>query len=56
MDNYRISIFGGIVFGVLPNLPVKDIVVTMCMATFGTITSFIVTLLLRWIGKWFVRR
>ncbi|MDC8000121.1 hypothetical protein POV26_03665 [Aequorivita todarodis] len=51
MDNYRISIFGGMVFGLLPNLPIEDIVVTLCMATFGTVTSFVVTVLLKWISK-----
>lgn len=51
MDNYRISIFGGIVCGILPNLPMDDIVTTICMATFGTVTSFAVTVLLTWVSK-----
>ncbi|WGF92201.1 hypothetical protein [Aequorivita marisscotiae] len=51
MDNYRISIVGGMVFGILPNLPMENIMVTMFMATFGTIISFVVSVLLKWISK-----
>ena len=51
MDNYRISIFGGSVCGILPNLPVENIVVTICMAIIGTISSFVVSVLLKWAGK-----
>ncbi|MBK5215108.1 MAG: hypothetical protein JJE55_15790 [Flavobacteriaceae bacterium] len=56
MDNYRISIFGGMVFGLLPNLPIENVVVTLCMATFGTITSFVVTVLLKWVSKQLEKR
>ncbi|WGF92194.1 hypothetical protein [Aequorivita marisscotiae] len=51
MDNYKISIFGGTVFGILPNLPIEDIMVTVCMAIIGTISSYVVTVLLKWISK-----
>ncbi len=51
MGNYKISIFGGTVFGILPNLPIEDIMVTVCMAIIGTISSYVITLVLRWIGK-----
>lgn len=51
MDNYQFSIVGGIIFGMLPNLPIEDIVVTIFMAAFGTLSSFAVSLLLRWISK-----
>lgn len=56
MDNYQISIMGGTAFGILPNLPIEDIVVTVCMATFGTISSLIVTLLLKYIGRRWEKR
>jgi hypothetical protein len=49
MDNYKLSIYGGSVFGLLPNLPVENIVVTIFMAIVGTLTSFLVTLLLKWV-------
>jgi len=49
MDNYKLSIYGGSVFGLLPNLPVENIVVTIIMAIVGTLTSFLVTLLLKWV-------
>jgi hypothetical protein len=51
MENYRVGLLGGIVCSILPNLPIEDIIVTLCMATFGTITSFLVTLSLRWASK-----
>ena len=50
MDNYKLSIYGGTVFGLLPNLPVENILVTIYMAILGTLTSFLVTVLLKWIG------
>ena len=49
MDNYKLSIYGGSVFGLLPNLPVENILVTIIMAIVGTLTSFLVTLLLKWV-------
>ncbi|WP_310993607.1 hypothetical protein [Aequorivita marina] len=51
MNSYKISIFGGMVCGILPNLPVENIIVTICMATFGTVTSFLVTVVLKWLSK-----
>lgn len=56
MDRYRISFFGGTASGILPNLPVEDIVVTVLMAVMGAIASFVVTELLRGISKWFKSR
>jgi|GEM_PF-1772827 hypothetical protein len=50
MDNYKLSIYGGTVFGLVPNLPVENIVVTIYMAILGTLTSFLVTVLLKWVG------
>ena len=50
MDNYKLSIYGDTVFGLVPNLPVENIVVTIYMAILGTLTSFMVTLLLKWVG------
>jgi hypothetical protein len=50
MDNYKLSIYGGTIFGLVPNLPVENVVVTIYMATLGTLTSFLVTLLLKWAG------
>ncbi|MCG2419767.1 hypothetical protein K8089_12100 [Aequorivita sp. F47161] len=56
MDNYKISIFGGTVFGIIPNLPIDDVVLTICMAIIGTISSYIVTVLLKWISRRLDRR
>jgi hypothetical protein len=50
MDNYKLSIYGGTVFGLVPNLPVENILVTIYMAILGTLTSFLVTVLLKWVG------
>lgn len=50
MMNYRLSIFGGSIFGILPNLPMENIIATICMATLGTLTSFFVTVVVRWIA------
>lgn len=43
MTTYRMNIFGGSVFGILPNLPVENIITTVCMAVLGTLTSIFVT-------------
>jgi hypothetical protein len=51
MDNYKLSIYGGTVFALVPNLPVENIIVTIYMAVLGTLTSFLVTLLLKWVGE-----
>ena len=50
MDNYKLSIYGGTVFGLVPNLPIENVVLTIYMAILGTLTSFLVTLLLKWVG------
>ncbi|WP_165593565.1 hypothetical protein [Aequorivita soesokkakensis] len=50
MDNYKLSIYGGTIFGLVPNLPVENIIITIYMAVLGTLTSFLVTLLLKWAG------
>ena len=51
MDTYRVGIIGGIVFGILPNLPIEDIIVTICMAIIGTLSSFLVTVFLKWVDR-----
>ncbi len=56
MDRYRISFFGGTASGLLPNLPVEDLVVTLVMAAMGAIASYVVTELLRQISNWFKSR
>ncbi len=34
----------------LPNLPVENLLATMLMAVVGTLTSFLVTVLLKYLG------
>lgn len=43
MTHYRLSIFGGSIFGILPNLPIENVIATICMAVLGTLTSIFVT-------------
>ncbi len=50
MYNYKLSIYGGRVFGLVPNLPVENVVLTIYMAILGTLTSYLITLLLKWVG------
>ncbi|MEX0995818.1 MAG: hypothetical protein WDZ45_02070 [Flavobacteriaceae bacterium] len=50
---HRASFWGGAFFGVLPNLPVEDILVTVVMAFIGAVASFIASVLLRFISRRF---
>lgn len=50
MDNCKMSIYSGTIFGLVPNLPVENILTTVYMAVLGTLTSFLVTVLLKWFG------
>lgn len=50
---HKASFWGGTVFGVLPNLPVEDVLVTVVMAFIGAVASFIASVLLRIISRWF---
>lgn len=47
MTHYRLSIFGGSIFGILPNLPIENVIATICMAILGTLTSILVTVVVR---------
>jgi len=39
--------------GLLPNLPVEDVLVTVVMAFIGAVASFIASVVLRFISRWF---
>jgi len=41
------GVLGGTLFGVLPNLPVEDVLLTMLMAGIGAVTSYLVTLMMK---------
>ncbi|PIV49274.1 MAG: hypothetical protein COZ75_04690 [Flavobacteriaceae bacterium CG_4_8_14_3_um_filter_34_10] len=40
-------------FGLLPNLPVEDVFTTIIMAFIGALASFIASVVLRFISRWF---
>jgi len=53
VHNHRFSFWGGTVFGLLPNLPVTDLLETAIMASVGALISFAVSMLLKWlVGMW----
>lgn len=51
MDSYLIGFYGGTAFGILPNLSVENIVATFIMVALSALASFLVTVVLRWIGN-----
>lgn len=50
---HRASFWGRTFFEVLPNLPVEDVLVTVVMAFIGAVASFIASVVLRFISRWF---
>ena len=44
----KASFIGGTAFGVLPHLPIEDIVITIIMAFVGAAVSFIVSVILKY--------
>lgn len=50
---HKESFFGGTVLGVLSNLPVEDVFVTIIMAVIGAVASFIVSVVLKYISRKF---
>jgi len=47
----KISIVGGTVFSIIPNIPPDDLIVTIIMAFVGALVSFIASMLLKAIVK-----
>jgi len=54
--NDKISIIGGTVFAVLPNIRPDDLIVTVILAFVGAIASFIVSMLLKCLAKKLFKR
>lgn len=50
---HKVSFIGGTAFGLLPNLPVEDVFTTVIMAFIGAVASFIASVVLRFISRWF---
>jgi len=44
---------GGTVFGILPNIPPDDLIVTIIMAFVGALVSFIASMLFKYLAKLF---
>ncbi len=51
--NEKISIVGGTVFGILPNIPPHDLMVTIIMAFTGALVSYIASMLFKYLAKRF---
>jgi hypothetical protein len=51
----KISIVGGTVFSIIPNIPPDDLIVTIIMAFVGALVSFIASMLFKAIVK-FIKR
>lgn len=51
--NDKISMIGGTVFGILPNIPPHDLFVTVIMAFTGALVSFIASMLFKYLAKLF---
>ncbi|TVZ60370.1 hypothetical protein NA63_2923 [Flavobacteriaceae bacterium MAR_2010_105] len=47
----KISMAGGTLFGIIPNIPPDDLIVTIIMASIGALVSFISSVLLKSIVK-----
>jgi len=50
------GVLGGTFFGVLPNLPVEDVMLTVVMAAIGAVTSYLVTLVLKFLFSHYRKR
>jgi len=51
--NDKICMVGGTVFGILPNIPPDDLIVTIIMAFVGALVSFIASMLFKYLAKLF---
>ena len=51
--NTKSAIIGGTVFGILPNIPPNDLIITIIMAFTGALVSFIASLLFKYLAKLF---
>jgi hypothetical protein len=51
--NERIGFVGGTVFGILPNIPSHDLIVTVIMAFIGALVSFMASMLFKSIVRIF---
>jgi len=51
--NDKISMIGGTVFGILPNIPPHDLFVTFIMSFTGALVSFIASMLFKYLAKLF---
>ena len=47
----KVSFVGGTLFSIIPNIPPDDLIVTIVMAFVGALTSFMASLILRWVLK-----
>jgi hypothetical protein len=54
--NDKISIVGGTVFAVVPNIRPDDLIVTVIMAFVGAFASFIASMLLKCLAKKLFKR
>jgi ABC-type phosphate/phosphonate transport system permease subunit len=52
----KISILGGTVFSLIPNIPTDDLILTIIMAFTGTLVSFIASLLFKYMAKIFKKK
>jgi len=51
--NEKACIIGGTVFGIIPNIPIHDLFVTIIMAFIGALVSFLASMLLKTLAKFF---
>lgn len=51
--NEKVSMVGGTIFGILPNIPPDDLIVTIIMAFTGAFISFIASMLFKYLAKLF---
>ena len=47
----KISIVGGTIFSIIPNIPPDDLIVTIVMAFVGALVSFMASMLFRYLSK-----
>lgn len=51
--NEKACIIGGTVFGIIPNIPPDDLIVTIVMAFVGALVSFMASVLFKTLAKFF---
>jgi len=52
----RMGMVGGTIFGILPNIPPDDLVLTIIMAFTGAMVSFITSMLFKFLVSLFKKR